>query len=371
MKTFTSILTLAALLVVSTNAFATVFRVNNTPGVNANFTSMSTALSSASVLTDDTLYVEGSTISYGVVNVTKRLVIIGSGYFITENPQTQAILPPSRFDRLTFTSPAAGSVIIGITVDCVSCQSTGTGAVEASVNNLVFSRCNFINSAPTSTVSSGSTLRITANNIIVSSCFISQTAVFTSGSFIGNQAIRIDGGTGIVVANNIIKLGVKGTNYDSVGQQYAFWMTTGSSTATIVNNVFMGRLAVLNASVQNNILISGSYVTNGSFPSSSFSNIGNTTQFGTANGNQQNVTMANVFTYGPGSENVDNHYQLKAGSPAIGAGLGGVDCGAYGGTGAYYLSGMPGIPSIFDAIVPAIGNTGSNLGINVKAKAHN
>jgi hypothetical protein len=115
---------------------------------------------------------------------------------------------------------------------------------------------------------------------------------------------------------------------------------------------------------------SASFQQSGSYPNVVQNNIGNSTQFGTTNGNQSNVTMSNVFTYGPGDEYTDNHYTLKAGSPAIGAGVSGEDCGIFGGDGAYKLSGIPAIPAIFQAVIPATANTGDGITITIKSKTN-
>jgi len=72
--------------------------------------------------------------------------------------------------------------------------------------------------------------------------------------------------------------------------------------------------------------------------------------------------MANV--YAGGTSSIDSRVVLKTGSPAIGAGLtvGAVvnpDCGAYGATDPYKISGMPNIPSIYTLTVPTSIPSGS------------
>src|SRR5450432_1529697 len=44
----------------------------------------------------DTIHVEGSTVIYDAATVTKRLVVIGPGYFLTENPKTSENVMESR-----------------------------------------------------------------------------------------------------------------------------------------------------------------------------------------------------------------------------------------------------------------------------------
>lgn len=100
-----------------------------------------------------------------------------------------------------------------------------------------------------------------------------------------------------------------------------------------------------------------------------YNNISNSTQFGSSNGNQQNVNMNNVFV-GITGNSIDGQWQLKTGSPAIGAGFNGVDCGMFGGDFPYILSGLPPIPAIYYHI-QTIDNINHILNVTIKAKSHN
>lgn len=80
---------------------------------------------------------------------------------------------------------------------------------------------------------------------------------------------------------------------------------------------YTASINVDNFIVQNNIVSFTSYSPNNN---SSSNNLADNTAFGNLNGNQQNVSMSSVFLY---TGSTDGQYQLKAGSPAIGAGNGG------------------------------------------------
>jgi len=114
------------------------------------------------------------------------------------------------------------------------------------------------------------------------------------------------------------------------------------------NNIGSGTITLSNCDVQNNI--------------------GNSNQFGTLNGNQENVDMNMVFV---GEGSTDGQWQLAPGSPAIGAGITGEDCGIFGGNEPYRLSGVPAIPAIWFFDAPTSGSTNSGLQVNVKVKSHN
>src|SRR6476646_6625357 len=98
---------------------AKIWRINNTPGVSADFISPQAALSSPSVVNGDTLHLEGSASAYSQFTLDKRLVIIGTGYFISgpdANTGLQANPYTSTFNggAIILDSTASGSVIMGI-----------------------------------------------------------------------------------------------------------------------------------------------------------------------------------------------------------------------------------------------------------------
>lgn len=78
--------------------------------------------------------------------------------------------------------------------------------------------------------------------------------------------------------------------------------------------------------------------------------------------------MATVFI-DPGNF-IDSAFRLKPGSPAIGAGAGGIDAGAYGGISPYRLSVQPNIPAIYKIIAPAV-VTGGTITVTLSAKSNN
>ena len=98
-------------------------------------------------------------------------------------------------------------------------------------------------------------------------------------------------------------------------------------------------------------------------------NISITNHFGTDNNNQANVSEASLFL-GALTESTDGKWQLKAGSPAIGAGEGGVDCGAFGGPQPYILSGLPVGPVIYELNVSSYSTEDNKLPVTIKVKSH-
>ena len=95
---------------------------------------------------------------------------------------------------------------------------------------------------------------------------------------------------------------------------------------------------------------------NASFPNNGLANINN----------QNSVGYAAIFTY-TGSD--DGKFTLKASpSPARAAGTAGVDCGIFGGTQPYILSGIPNAPTIYNLNSTV---SGTNLNVTLGTKSNN
>ena len=131
MKQKITILT-AAILLIATTLNATVWRVNNRPYLDADFTTLQDAIDGASA--GDTLYIGGSTTSYGNGTFDKQLVVIGAGYWLAENDTTQAYTENSQVGKLIFNSGSEGSVIEGLYVYYSSYDYT---LVTINVDNII------------------------------------------------------------------------------------------------------------------------------------------------------------------------------------------------------------------------------------------
>lgn len=318
-----------ALSAITINSLATVWRVNSAPGSAAHYTSIQAAHDAAQTLNGDTLYIEGSATSAGSLSTSKRLVIIGTGYFLGENPQTQASPVPSSVYNITFNTGSEGSKIMGLAI----------AYIYIYVSDLFITRCSFYYSSYPIYVLAGN-----LGNIIISQNYIRT-------GYYGYNAIYIpSAANNILITNNFIE-----------GQ-----ITSGVDFYGIItNNVIYGYINAYNSTIKNNILFTGTFTNNNCVYTN---NISDGTSFGTADGNQSLVNMGTVFV-GPTGNSTDGQWVLKSGSPAIGAGEGGVDCGMYGGPFPYRLSGMPNIPAIYYLNAPSIPS--NTINVAIKAKSHN
>jgi hypothetical protein len=328
MKTkFFTILSVAILCATVSNA--AVWRVSNVSGANADFTGITEALNSTMFQSGDTLYIEPSPVSYGSITVTKMLTIIGNGYFVTENPETQANTNNSGMSTVSFNTESAGSSISG----CV------TGNININTSNIIIERNKILS------------IDIAANisDIVIMRNYIEYIQPYTSTISIGGNV------------NNVL---ISGNFISNTYSTYGAISMSSTSSAIIENNVIYNGVTIHNSNFYNNILRDGIFTP---VNSTYTNNVGNDNQFGAANGNQQYVDMDVVFE---GSGSTDGQWQLKAGSPAIGAGTGGQDCGMFAGPYAYILSGIPAIPSIYEYL-QIYNGPAQEIEVTFSVKSHN
>jgi len=327
---------------------AKIWRVNNT-GVPADFTTVQAAINAETVNAGDTLHVEPSGTSYGGMQLTKRLVVIGNGYFLgspvnNSNPGLQANTANSRVAQVTVFAAASSSVIMGLT-----CSDVYIGW-DVVTSNIIFKR-NYCN---TLQVYSGGT-----NNVVLSQNYVSTFVGGTAGSH-----------TNLVITSNIIGSYVQFNGDDNgIFANNIFCALSGAwiqmTGFTVRNNIRVQAqpgTAFANCTVQNNMDCAGGSI------------------FGNSDGNLSNVDMSTVFVGYPtiGSNSTDGRYALKNGSPAAGAGYGGADMGAILNTGnannnladTYVLSGMPNVPSVFKLDAPVTVTTGT-MSVTISTRANN
>lgn len=354
MKRAFTLLALLCTLLNSQNTFAKIWRVNNNPGVNADFTDLTSAHSGAA--SGDTLHIEGSPNAYGGATFTKKLTVLGSGYFLDENTGNQSLLLSSKLNSISFNMGSQGSVVMGI--DFIG------GNISVFTDDIVIRRNKF--SSPANGMYDYYTGAINvyyhsdnggiaANNIIISQNFGVKIAI-------NNPS------TGVLITNNYIA--VEGWQGDQTGGN----SFTANANAIVLaqNNIFRrGKVIINNSNFTNNIMVNGFFEGTGNLYSN---NIGSGTQFGTANGNQSNVVMTTVFVGAGTGISSDGQWKLKAGSPALGAGYGStaqnpIDAGMYSGSNAYILSGMPPMPAVYSFEVQPIGSNTDPIDVKVKVKS--
>lgn len=348
MKTFTILLLSLCWL----GANATIWRINSNPQVSADFKSINEAIAHWDVLDGDTLYLENGSY-FGGTTISKSLTIIGPGYFLMENDSTYVNPFPVLIQSVTITSSGAGSKITGVTV--IGSFLFSVGANDVTIERSKMSGIGISNSS--GQISSG---------LIVRQCFI-------TGSINEATSYSNCGFLSSTIHNNII-LGTVSLTHPNANHNIFNNVIWFNSTTT--NYALQAR----NSSVLNNIIIREPYDEN---PDNN--RVEYCINFDHAN-NSNSTFARNVMTQSPNASFPDNiwnvvkedvfvlqgstdkRWMLKAGSPAIGYGSNGDDCGAYGGAMYYVPSGLPWLlPRIFEATIPASGS-GNMIPVHIKAK---
>jgi hypothetical protein len=339
------------LMLCSTTAFAKIWRVNNNNGVAADFTTLQAAHNGAA--SGDTLHVEGSATNYGSLTSTKTLVIIGPGYYLAANPNTQASQLSAQVSSITLNAGAEGSMIMGL--------DFRGGQVYIYTDDITIKRNRFNteNGAQNPDWSTGyiylyqpgSNYSRGVSNIVISQNF-------------GVQIQNSYASTGLLITNNYIGSGSSSGAENTVP---ALNLHAGT-VALIQNNILRrGKVTAHNSTLSNNIMVTGTLEGTGNMMSN---NMGNSTQFGTENGNKSNIDMATVFVGAGEGISADGQWKLKVGSPAIGAGYGGVDAGMYGNHTPYVLSGIPPVPAIYFFESQPVGSNTDPIDVTIKVKSN-
>lgn len=352
-------LVLAALILQGT-VNATSWRVCSKTEAGANFTSVADAVASNLVFAGDTLYVEPGHVELQAVNISKRLHLIGPGYRFVENGVNAMDLNEAVFTQ-------------NVNVQEAGCSISG---------------CVFLGG-----------LRLCSSMTCTNNCFL------LNGIVIGQIS-------DVVFRNNFVFIGL---SKDAFVSTYLNSMTS----CIFDNNIFYGKLSneIYSCSFLNNTIVAESYMTtpilNGLHASTVHNNIIINTNQGfstTQNSNQTydttwygdyvlnapvsegNSVSNNVFSCPPNAEFLNSVFNVnledvliwndantaeemfkhKANGPAVGAGINGTTCGAYGhvnGGRAYQPVGIPQYrPYIFDANIDDTPNANNSINASFKIK---
>jgi hypothetical protein len=364
------ILAFLAFTLISLQANARIWRVNNRSNYNGTalfgsnfggnaaypvFQQVNQAVAYAIVNNGDTLHVEGSPEIYSAATVTKKLVLIGTGYFLTENPHTSNTTLESKISRIFFSAGSEGSQAIGLAV--VEAGNTADATIYAQVDGITIKRCRI-----ESAVAFGTNL---TDVYIVQNFFANTTS---------SNVLQTNGNTFFVPPANI-------SFNNNICQKTLLWGSPITNPTTFWpvlqcnNNIFDGpdnlatpSLAFSTGEFRNNILMAGNAVANISASAGVIAyNVGSLpTQFGTSD---NNIVVPAITTLFVSPASIDGAYMLQPGSQASNNGSDGTDRGAYGGASAsnhYTLSGLAAIPVIYD--VTTAGVTSGDLNVTIKAR---
>jgi hypothetical protein len=318
-------------------AYATIWQVNNNASFNADFTQINSAVASTQVSNGDTLYVYGSLTDYSNTIVTKQLTVIGPGYFLSENTGLQNSNLSSSIASLTFQTGSEGSVVSGMSVTSnlyvytsdISIINCYASSVRITAGNNFFKGCyfNYKGGYSSTTVDVA-----TAPNTIITNCFF--------GGNNGFSALNVATTSSATVSNCVIRGDVTLRNTEMYNcimyKDPGYSLNVNLISGNVHHNIFM--------------LISGY-------------------DWGTVISDATNLlNVADQIFVTNGT--TDGKYQLEdyPANPALDAGIFDDECGLFGGSDPYKLSGIPDIPTIFEFTLHSSGNT---LPVRVGARAGN
>lgn len=326
-------------------ADAASWRINNNANRHAHFTDINAAMSSNDVVAGDTLYLDPGCLIASTQNVTKRVTIIGTGYFLS------------------------GTVFQGANI---------SGTVHIKADNTKMEGVLFTNT------SSSGALDLAANNIIIERCKMPN--IYVAGNYCTIRQCYI-------------------TSYINFNASYSKCMLCNSiinySEAAASSNVYKPFYGTIkNATLQNNYIVqrrraNSNYIIDASFqscnikdniiicpgaPNQLINNPSNCTithnvlscADGTYTVYPDNVCLGSadetVLVVAEG--NNDLWYLPKDDSPAKGYATDGGDCGPFGGRYPYVPSGYPlGMPRFESSVVgtrPQSGQVSVNQQVTIQ-----
>jgi len=318
-------------------AYAKIHRVGyfGTPVHGTDYSTLQNAHDSATA--GDTLLLFPGSWS---ATFTKKYVVIGYGYFVTgagSNPNLQNI---------------TGAMTVTVYIDSTASGSTFSGLDGASifayygnpVSNITISRCNgnvYFNNR-------------TSSNWQVSECNLANLVYEWGGGIVSNLSVN-----NCYIGSLSLSAGAPNGQSGQFNNDIFNSCDLGNGAFLLKNDIFLFYHSNdLNCVYQNSI------------GNKDYSAI-------PATNGDQNITNAimttNVFVgYSTqGAFSNDGRWVLKAGSPAIHAGLGGTDCGIFGGTNPYKLSGIPNVPSFYLLTAPSTVTSTNPYTITFSVRSNN
>ena len=327
------IATVVATTCFTLQANAKIWRVNNQSNYNGStlwgdnfggtagfpvFKQVDQAVAFGIVNNGDTIQVEGSTITYSATTITKNLVIIGAGYYLTDNPKTSNNVLESKIARIVFNAGSENSKVIGM--DVVSLGNGADRYVYINVNGITVKRCR---------IEGGIEFGSSLSDVYILENFFPNTVVSNAIATNGNGAFVPP--TNIVFNNNICQ---KTLTWGSpIANPTTLWPILQCN-----NNVFDGpdnlanpNLAFSTSEFKNNILMPTNAKVNIAASAGVIAyNIGTlSTQFGTTDNNLVVPAITTLFVT---STSTDGAYQIADASQADNTGSDGTDRGAFGGS---------------------------------------
>jgi hypothetical protein len=348
------------LLTVSVMSAQAVVRIvdnnGNRPAGNNIYATFALAESAASI--GDTLLITPSTASYGSVNISKSITVLGIGF----NPDKSSLIK-SNFTSITIYNAISNVNISGVVVGQIN---LGQNNSANTISNILIEKCQ-ING-----ISAGGSTGVTLSNILI------RQNLFKN--LFNSYAINMSAATqsGVLISNNIFTAEVAATN--------AYGITTSTGGFIIDQNLFMGPANsnaslitafgnLVNSQITNNIfygmhprvasIVTVTYNNNRSFGNSADAS------FPVGVDAITNKVEDPQFESGstPSLYDFTKDMRLKSGSPALTASQTSGQIGIYGGSTPYKNSGVS-LPVVKTLTLPSAIQQGTNTSATISVNGN-
>ena len=354
---------IASMLITISLAFSAIITVDNNIPSAGNYTSLQEAHDGANA--GDTWQVFPSPTTYSGIDVTKPLTFVGVGYDLEDIPgQPENLKKTAKLTTMNFQEGSDNSLLMGFDND-----TSNPFRINIYTSNITIERNKLTNMYV-----QGSNINI-KNNFLINSMNINASNIsniniknnFLKKLYCGNDA---DSTYNTNIFNNIFYDGSPSIEFR--GGYYED--DANHNNWTIISNVCMGSISTYD---DDNTIFFINNIINGSMSTEFLTdensvvmyNISSSNTLPEGNGNLNNVDLSTVFV-----DYTNGDYHLATNSPALGAGEGGVDMGAYDGSypfGAFVDNGIPAIPAIINLVSPYTAQQQNGLQIQITTKSNN
>lgn len=361
------------LILFSISANATCWRVNNNSNYNGTslwgdnyggyqakpvFRTMDNVMSYSGIGTNsgDTIYLEGSNNNYGAFTINKQITLIGSGYFLAENPNSSwNNVNTNTGNNITITANNVN--LVGLAFGSAVFPTGGP------YNNIKITRCAL---GEIAIYAQGTSNTILNNLSVTRNWFYGTGVVFNLYSSCCPSNSGVHTLNNLIFSNNIVNGFLPNKPLNIVNNNV---FTTSSSMTfscnEFKNNIIRKDLASVNITCALNAFSNNIAASASQFP------VGyNNTNIVIAESNQTGqlfITPSNINSL------VDKDYQLiaafKVGTSTVSnLGSDGTERGAYGGAYPYSKAGIGPIPVIYEVNTNGVATqNGLNVSISTKA----
>lgn len=280
------------------------------------------------------------------ITINKQVYIIGTGYKLGQ--------PRTEVNEIRLVAGSDNSVITGMTI---------SDNIYITADNITIKRNLVHGNIDVGETSGGSYVQV--SNCVIKQNYI-EANVLLSNSTTGKRSVNN------IIENNIIQgyLSINSIPTGIVKNNTILTLNFCQSFGSDYELVMVNNIIYSTCTYSTNSYPNGRYPTNNYF----VHNIIRNTQFITNEPSNIKLTdFSNEFTGFPNFSGtlLDARFQLKSTSVAKGAGLGGVDCGAFGGPDPYVLDGIPEGPNIISVNAPSGAAAGQTITVNIQAVNQN